>query len=85
MNAYAEIPIRNKALRDGTDPVLSGFPLRSGQAMEPELDEVEDGEDDSTVTLDLGEFDDLDANQEQFLNTCAAVREYVVKATEWVG
>lgn len=79
MNAYAEIRIRNSAMQDVTDPVLSGFPLRAGQVMEPELRDVEDGEDDSIMTVDLGDATDLDAGQEQFLNTCSAVREYAVK------
>jgi predicted RNA-binding Zn-ribbon protein involved in translation (DUF1610 family) len=79
MNAYAEIRIRNSAMQDVTDPVLTGFPLRDGQVMESELRDVEDGEDDSIVTIALGNATDLDAGQEQFLNTCGAVREYAVK------
>ncbi len=78
MNSYVEILVRNSALNDPTDPVLSGFPLCAGQYFEAEMREAEDDDDDSISTLNLGDADDLTASQEQFLNTSLAVRNYVV-------
>ncbi|MGI5872563.1 MAG: hypothetical protein ACOX8T_11075 [Bacillota bacterium] len=64
-------------IREDAEMTLVGFPFVTGQYLEPEQEEVEDG---IMLTVNLADRNDTTAAQEQFLNASDDVLAYAVKS-----
>ena len=65
-------------LKPDADMALAMFPLREGQYLAEEY-EAEDGRDSIFIDIDLGDYTDTTAAQEQYLNTNPAVISYGIR------
>lgn len=65
-------------LTEDAQDALAGFPFRDGQYIAEEY-EAEDGRATKFVDIELGDRNDTDTAQEQFLNTSRQVVSYGVR------
>ena len=65
-------------LKPDAQDALAGFPFRDGQYIAEQY-EAEDGRNSIFVDIELGEYSDTTAAQEQFLNTNPAVISYGIR------